>query len=423
MRLSKSFILLIFCFILSAKSTFAQEYIDYATPRKYEIGGITVNGLREYDEKAVLLFSGLSVGDIIHIPGEVISGAIKKLWDQGLFSDVSVDVVRTANNMAFINIEVQERPRLSRIRIKGVKKSEVSSIKEDINISRGKTLTQNAKARAERVARGYFIEKGYYNVKVTMTETIDTLLNNSVFLDLDIDKGNKMKINDIVFHGNNEIPTRKLQRAMKGTKKKSLRNIFSSSKFIHTKFQQDKQKVIAKYNENGFRDAKISRDTIYQHDDNTFNIEIYIDEGNKYYFRNIKWVGNSKYSSKYLSDRLGINKGDVFNQSLLDERLHMSENSSDISSLYMDDGYLFFQINPIEVMVENDSIDFEMHIYEGKQARINKVTLKGNTKTNDHVVIREIRTYPGDLFSRSDIIRTQRELAQLGFFNPESPGS
>lgn len=421
----KSRLIYIFSFLILLSNfceVKSQEYIDYETPREYEIGGITVNGLREYDEKAVLMFSGLSVGDMVRIPGDRISDAIKKLWDQGLFSDVSIDVVKTSKNIAFINIDVKERPRLSRLRIRGVKKSETSNLKDEILLTRGKTLTQNAKARAERIARGYFIEKGFYNVEVIVSETPDTLINNSVYLDLDIKKGNKMKINDIRFSGNTVLSEGKLRRSMKGTKKRSILRLFSPSKFIQSKYKEDKKKIIAKYNESGYRDARIVEDTVYQHDDKTFNIEIKIDEGNKFYFRNIRWIGNSKYSNKQLSDRLGIKKGDVFNQALLDERLHMSENSSDISSLYMDDGYLFFQVNPIEARVENDSIDFEMHIYEGKQARINKVTLKGNTKTNDHVVLREIRTYPGDLFSRSDIIRTQRELSQLGYFNPETLG-
>ena len=258
-----------------------------------------------------------------------------------------------------------------------------------------------------------------YEIGGVIVSGTDRVDNNVLILLSGLNPGDKIKINDITFHGNKEFAEEKLRRAMKETKRKRWYNIFNSSKYLEENYEKDKQKIIAKYNQKGYRDAKILKDSVYKVSENRLSIDITIDEGKKYFFRNVTWVGNTKYTSKELNTVLGIKRGDVFDQSLLDARLYMNPNGNDISSLYMDDGYLFFQVSPVEVLVDKDSIDMEMRIYEGKQAIINKVTVSGNTKTNDHVIMREIRTKPGQLFRRSDIIRSQRELAQLGYFDPE----
>jgi len=393
--------------------------IDYANPKDYVIGGITVSGTKYLDKKVLILLSGLTVGDKIQVPGEKISKAIESLWKQKLFSDIKISATKIQGNNIFLNLNLQERPRLSKFSFSGVKKSEANDLREKIKLIKGKVITDNLIITATHSIKDYFIDKGYLNTEVKIVQEEDATQNNSVILRIDVNKNNKIKINQIIISGNTELPSKKLKRALKNTKEKHWYRIFSSSKFIENSYEGDKIKIINKYNEKGFRDAKIVKDSIYKFDDQTINIEITIDEGSKYYFRSITWVGNTKYTSEELNAILEIKKGEVFDQSVLNSRLYMNPNGRDISSLYLDDGYLFFSINPVEVLVENDSIDMEMRIYEGKQATINKVIIKGNTKTNDHVIMREIRTKPGQLFRRSDIIRSQRELAQLGYFDPE----
>ncbi|MFH1319787.1 MAG: outer membrane protein assembly factor BamA [Bacteroidota bacterium] len=393
--------------------------IDYSNPKEYEIGGITVTGTKYLDKKVLIMLSGLSVGDRIQVPGEKISKAIEKLWKQGLFSDIQISATKIQGNNIFLNFHLLERPRLSKFSFSGVKKSQADDLREKIKLIKGKVITDNMIITTTNSVMDYFIDKGYMNVQVELGQEEDSTLHNSMILQINVNKNKKVKINQIITHGNIEFHSRKLKRALKNTKEKHWYRIFSSSKFLKDSYEKDKEKIISKYNDKGYRDAKIIKDTLYKFDDKTINLEITIDEGSKYYFRNITWVGNAKYTSEELDKVLGIAKGDVFNQSVLDAHLYMNPNGSDVSSLYLDDGYLFFSITPVEVLVENDSINMEMRIYEGKQATINKITVKGNTKTNDHVIMREIRTKPGQLFNRSDIIRSQRELAQLGYFDPE----
>ncbi|GAB4277249.1 MAG: POTRA domain-containing protein [Marinilabiliales bacterium] len=391
--------------------------IDYNNPKKYEIGGITVSGIKYLDQNVLINLSGLSVGDVIEIPGEEITNAITKLWKQGLFSDVKITLTKVVDNLAFIDIYLQEQPRLSKFTFTGIKKSEADDLKEMLKLSRGNQVTENLIKRSENIIKDFFIDKGYYFVDVNCVIEDDTTLLNNVILKININKNNRIKINDIVFEGNHNLSEGKLRRAMKETKVKRWYNIFKASKFIDNEYKNDKNKIIEKYNENGYRDAVIVKDTVYQYDDKSLNILITIDEGRKYYFRNITWVGNTKYKSSYLSSLTAIKKGDVYNQKQLEDNLYMNPNG--VFSLYQDNGYLFSSITPVEVKIENDSIDIEMRVYEGKQARINEVKVTGNTKTNDHVIIREIRSKPGDLYNRSDITRTIRELATLGYFNPE----
>jgi len=398
------------------------SYFDYKNPVEYEIGGITITGTQNMDSKVLIILSGLYVGQKIKIPGDHISKAINNLWKQGLFEDISITATSVSGDLIFLNFNLLEKPRLTSFSFSGIKKSEADKVREAINITRGDVITENMIIRTSYKIKQHFWEKGYLNAEVKITQIPDTTIQNASMLQIDIKKNNKVRINKIHIYGNNNIKASKLKRSMKKTKEKKYYKFYISSKFINEEYQQDKYKFIDKYNEKGFRDAKIIKDSIYIHNKKTVDIDIYVDEGKKYYFRNIKWVGNTKYSSEQLSSVLRIKKGDIYNQRQLDENLQMNASGTDIYSLYMDDGYLFFNATPVEVLIENDSIDLEIRIYEGKQATINKVLLDGNTKTNDNVVMREIKTKPGQLFSRADVIRSQRELSQLRYFNAEKIG-
>ncbi|MBE6346598.1 MAG: outer membrane protein assembly factor BamA [Lentimicrobiaceae bacterium] len=433
--------------------------IDYSMPRDYEIGGITVTGVKYLEPQVLVMLSGLQVGETIEVPGDKITNAIRKLWEQGLFEDVSITCVNKIGRKIFLNIDLKERPRISKFSFKGVKKSEADELRSKINLTRGDVATEHTYTKTKRIIEDYFFEKGFHNVNVMVASEPDTTRDNYVNLTLDIDKGPKVRIAEIIIEGNEDLTDAQLRKAMKETKVKGnfdplnplgttvvnslwdfIRlkpkqamtritdyfcdnyrpRIFKSSKYLEKNYEDDKQKIIDRYNQNGYRDAYIISDSIYRIDDKNLGINIKVQEGNKYYFRNIDWVGNTKYDTAYLNRVLGIRKGDVYNRELLQTNLTYNEGGYDISALYMDDGYLFFSVDPVEVRVENDSIDLEIRMYEGDQATIGKVTIKGNTKTNDHVAMRELYTKPGQLFSRSDLIRTTRELAALGYFNAET---
>jgi outer membrane protein insertion porin family len=394
--------------------------IDYSTPKEYEIGGITVTGVQFLDNNMLIMLSGLSVGDKITIPGDKISGAIDKLWEQGLFENIKISVSKISDKTIFLDIYLQERPRLSKFKFTGIRKGEADKVREEIKLTSGDVITENLISRASNNIENYFNKKGFLNAKATIKLISDTSVTNSVFLEINVQKNKKVKIKNINIHGNEFLTDNKVRRHLKETKQKRLWHIFKSSKFIQEDYKADLEKVIEKYNELGFRDSKIVKDSISKNNNKSITLDLWIYEGKKFFFRDINFVGNTKYSSKQLSEILKIKKGDTYNQKALEQNLSFNPNGYDISSLYMDDGYLFFQAIPVEMQVDNDSIDIEIRIREGKQARINKVTVKGNSKTNDHVVIREIKTIPGQLFSRSDIIRTTRELAQLRYFNAET---
>jgi len=421
----RSRILTLLLFIFSA-GAYAQvqlggdeNKIDFSSPREYELAGLTVSGVQFLDENVLITLTGLNVGQRYKMPGEKISQAVENLWKQGLLADIRIKVTRITGDRIFLELAVQERPRLSRFTFEGVSKGEADKLREKLQLVKGKVVTENLITQSRNQVRDYFVEKGYLFTKVDVTTERDSSAPNSELMRIAISNKKRIKIHEIIFHGNKELSSKQLKGKMKGSKEKTFYNIFSSSKFSEDGVESDKLKILEQYTSRGYRDAKISRDTMYAYDDNTVNIEIWIEEGNKYYFRDITWIGNTKYTSAQLTQLLGIAKGDIYNQQKLDEGLFMSQSSRDISSLYMDDGYLFFQVEPIEIKVEGDSIDLEMRIYEGKQATINRVTVRGNTKTNDKVVLREIRTKPGELFSREQIIRTQRELSQLGYFDQE----
>lgn len=422
--MNRKFIIHIFIILLS-NSISAQvnnindrlNSLDYSNPKEFEIGGITVSGVKYLDHSVLIHLSGLKVGDVILVPGEEITQSVEKLWKQGLFSDVRITATKIIGNRIFFDIYLLERPRLSKFSFTGVTKSEAEDIREDIKLLKGSQVTDNVIINTRNKIKQFYIDKGFLKTIVNIQQLEDTSLTNNVELRINVLKNEKVKINEIIFSGNTVLKEAKLRRTMKETKRKIWYNIFKSSKLIDKKYKEDKEKIIAKYNELGYRDAQILSDSIYFVEDKIINIEIRINEGSKYYFRDITWVGNSKYTTEVLDAILGIKKGDIFDQSVLDNKLYIEEDA--VSSLYLDNGYLFFSVTPVETKIENDSIDLEMRIIEGKQARINRITISGNTKTNEHVVRRELHTKPGQLFSRSDIIRSHRELAQLGYFDPE----
>ncbi len=426
MRFLKQYLLLPIAYCLLPIASFAQQIISSDTisskPAEYEIGGVTISGAGSLDNSVLLSIAGLYVGDKIKVPGDNIATAIKNIWKEGFFEDVQIVATQIQGKNIFLEIQVKERPRLSKFSFKGLKKGEVDDLKDKLGLNRGKVVTENLIVTTKNATLEHLIDKGYKNATVTVTQQKDSALVNSVILYIDAHKGPKIRIREVNFHGNANLKSGKLRRAMKDTRRKRWHAIFNTHTLLESKYEEDKKKVIEKYLSKGYRDAKIVKDSIYKIKDRFIGIDIYVNEGKKYYFRKITWVGNSKYSSKELDKTLGIKRGEVFDQAKLESRLMGNPNGTDISSLYMDDGYLFFQVSPAEVLVEGDSIDMEIRIYEGKQATINKVTVKGNTKTNDHVIMREIRTRPGQLFRRSDIIRSQRELSVLGYFNTEHLG-
>jgi outer membrane protein insertion porin family len=420
-------LLIIFLFLTGTAFSQVQvggtdDFLDYSNPREFEVGGITITGVQFLDESALITLTGISVGEKIKVPGDAISDAITNLWKQGLLADVKVIARKIDGNLIFLEFALQERPRLSKFSFKGVSRGEADKLREKLQLVSGKVITENLKQNTINRVKDYYIDKGFLFTDVNVSTEKDTTLPNSEVMTVSVTNKKRIKVHQVLISGNTEFPDKKIKRKMKGTKEKALYKIFTSSKFNETGFDTDKEKIVEAYRDKGFRDARIVHDTVYRYDDKTVNVELQIDEGHKYYFRNITWVGNTKYPSSLLAQLLGVKRGDVYSQQRLDQGLVMNQNGRDVSSLYMDDGYLFFQVTPVEVKVEGDSIDFEMRIYEGKQARINKVTIKGNTKTNDKVILREIRTKPGELFSRQDIIRTQRELSQLGYFDQEKLG-
>lgn len=437
------------------------QELDYSRPQKLEIGGVKVEGIEFLDEKALVMISGLQVGNTINVPGDDVAKALKKLWSQGLFENISINIEKIENNRIFLIIQLQERARLTGFSINGVKKGDVDNIREKIKLVSGDVVTENLIIRTKQKIHKYFDEKGFLNAEVDIEKKADETKPNGVILTINIKKYSKVRIAKINIYGNEEVSTDKLKASMKETKEvghiKPLYNmeklvwnvvkdvftlqipkiqddaeeyykenvklrIFKSSKYIEKNYEDDKANIIAKYNKLGYRDAKIVVDSIYRAGNNKIDIDISVDEGNKYYFRNVKWVGNTVYSNIDLSNILQIKKGDVYNKDLLETNLQFNQNGPDVSSLYLDNGYLFFSVDPVEVSVMNDSIDLEIRIREGDQATVKNVLVMGNTRTNDHVIIRELRTRPGQLFSRSAIIRTQRELAQLQYFDAEKLG-
>lgn len=394
----------------------ALSVMDYAYHEEYEIAEITISGIEFIQKEALISLSGLTPGKMITVPGDDITKVVKKFWQQGLFSDVKVTASKIEDGKIWLDIYLKERPRLSAIKINGIKKSETEDLMKKLNIRTGSQVTDDVLNNIRRIIREHYTEKGFLNTEIKIKEIADTLRPNMVKLNVDVEKNKKVKIEEIIFSGNDAFPDKRLRRVLKKTNQRSI-NFFKSSKLNKKEYKEDKKKLIDFYNENGYRDAKILSDSLERISVDRIKLYIDLEEGNKYYFGNITWIGNTIYMSEYLAGKLGIKKGDVFDRSILNKRLKDEEDA--VSSLYLDNGYLFSDIEAVETRIYNDTIDFEMRIYEGKQATISSVIIEGNTKTNEHVIRRELRTNPGDLFSKSDIIRTIRELAQLGHFDPE----
>jgi outer membrane protein insertion porin family len=392
--------------------------IYYSSPKEYVVAGIDVQGIRYLDTQVLLQISGLNVGDKIMVPGEAITNSIRKLWNHGLFSDVKITADKISGDNIYLRINLQERPRLAEVNFTGVSKSEKDDINKKVLLLKGSQVTDNQVNTAKKAIKNLFLEKGFLNTDVNIIQRDDTTQRNSVILDINVDKKEKVKISELVFHDNKYLKSGILEHSMKKTKAKKIKNFFSSKKFLGEKYAEDKLNLIKKYNEKGYRDATIVKDSVTKLESNRIRVDIWVEEGDKYFFRSIKWVGNTVYPGEYLSAVLGIKKGDVFDQKLLDKRTKDDEDA--VGNVYQNNGYLFSHVQPIETHIESDSIDLEMRISEGPQATIDKIMVSGNTKTNEHVARREIRTLPGDLYSREAIIRTVRELAQLGHFDQES---
>ena len=462
MRSVKTFLILLFAAMISV--SYAQVEVEseqgggielnYLNPAEYEVGGISFSGTAECDVR-VLHFA---VGDKIKIPGDKIRKTIERLSKSGLYKDnIKISGTEMPGKVVFLDIYLEDAPRLSSFVYRGAKKSDIEDFNKKVSLSQGKVVNDNLKVVIQNVVTDYYKDKGFYFTSVKIDEQKDTLNPNYIVLDINIDKGKKVKVERINVFGAEEVDVVKLRSAMKETKTKFLfqpfekidtaiadffrnhdrykekdlgqlllgyysdrvRIRFKTSKFDQNAFETDKVSLIRKYNEFGYRDAYIISDSVYFSSNRTMNVDIHVNEGQKYYFRNITWVGNTKYSSDILGRVLNIQKGDVYNTTMLETNLQMNPDNLDVSSLYLDDGYLFFYAVPVEINVEKDSVDIEIRIREGTQATINKVSVSGNTRTSDIVILRELVTVPGRKFSRADILRSQRQLMQFGFFNEE----
>ncbi len=395
--------------------------VSYDNPKEYSIAGVKVEGTQFLDKDILVAISGIRIGDRIEIPGPEISKAVKNLWKQQLFANVKIYIDSTDGDKAWLKYVVAERPRLSGFTFRGTTKSEENDLREKIKLNRGKVLTDNVKVNTVSTIKAYYADKGFLNASVDVKEVLDTTQANSMLYYIYVDKSHRVKIDKINITGNSAVSTNKLHSLMKKTKENTYTpwSIFSLSRFKPKEYETDKGHILDYYSAHGYRDAHIVTDSVYKNADGNLNIDINLVEGNKYYFRNITWVGNSKYSDGKLDSVLRIKKGDVYDESYLQRRVSGDPKGDDVGSLYMDDGYLFFGVNPVEVAVINDSIDIEMRLHEGPQAIINRVNIEGNTKTHEHVIRRSLRTLPGSKFSRADVIRSQREIATMGFFDPE----
>jgi len=391
-------------------------------PKVYEIGAVKISGAKFSDDNAIRTLSGLRAGDKVQIPGPKINKAIRALMNLKLFSNVQIVSEKTIGEIIFLDIQVTERPRLIGWSYSGIKKSYHEDLNKKVEpyLLKGGIVTESNKLNSINAIKKFFREKGYLDVTASAREIGYDTTTNQVRLVFDVDRNNRIKIQDVTFSGNDNISSRKLRKKMKETKVK--RKLFASSKFIEADYEKNKLDIIKYYNTLGYRDATIVSDSVWREKDGDVRIHLNISEGNVYYYRNIEFKGNTLYPSGQLAKRLGVKKGDVYNQEQLEGRLNFSLDGTDVSSLYMDDGYLAFRIDPVEKAVAGDSIDLELRVFEGPQFTIDKVVIKGNDRTHEHVIRRELRTKPGAKFSRADLIRSQRDIIALGYFNPEAVG-
>ncbi|HNZ80426.1 MAG TPA: outer membrane protein assembly factor BamA [Bacteroidales bacterium] len=399
--------------------------IYYSYPRELKIADIAVEGegIDNYDDYVLIGLSGLSVGQIIRVPGSETSEAVKRFWRHGLFSDVKIIADKIEGNEIWLRIVLSPRPRISKINYNGMKKSEIEELEPRLNMIVGNQITPNIIDRAEILIKKHYDGKGYKNADVNVLQRDDPESEDQVIIDINVDKQDKVKVNQLIIEGNEAFPDGKVKWTMKKTNEKNkLINFFRTKKFVDTEYLNDKIALIEKYNEYGYRDAVIVEDTVYRFDDNTVNVYLKVDEGRQYFIRDISWVGNTLYSSEELNMRLQIEKGDVYNQKRLNERLHQSPNEDAVTDLYMDRGYLFFQAIPVEVSVAEDSIDLEIRLSEGQPASIKRININGNDRLYEHVIRRELYTKPGELFNKAALMRSAREIAQTGHFDPETMG-
>jgi outer membrane protein insertion porin family len=392
--------------------------LDYFNPKEYIIGGTTLTGTKYLDKDVIITLSKLIKGERVTLPGEATSNAIKTLWANGLFDDVKINITKIQEDSVFFDIEVVERPRLSSFELIGVSKSQKTDLLEKLNAKSGKSIiNENLYSSTSATVTKYLSEKGYFFTKVDYKTKPDPTVENSMVLQVLVDKGNKVKVHEINFTGNKDFSDAKLRKFLKKTHQQAFYKVFGSGKFNKAKYEEDKVTLIEKMQDKGYRDASILKDSVYKYSDKAVGIKIDLFEGKKYYFGNISWSGNAKYSTLYLSKVLGIEKGNIFSEQKLEKKLRGEGNSDDVSSVYLNDGYLTFNVDPVQTKIYGDTVDLEMHIYEGPQYTNNRITIKGNTITNDRVVLREIRTKPGDKFSKEQLIRTVREIGQLGNFD------
>ncbi|WP_315516476.1 POTRA domain-containing protein [Hoylesella shahii] len=409
----------------SAQEKIVYPDISYAgTPKTLVLGGINVSGIEGYEDYMLTGISGLSVGQEITVPGNDITDAVKRYWRHGLFSDVKISADSIVGDKIFLHVHLALRPRVSVINYVGLKKSEREDMENKLGLLKGAQITPNMIDRAKILAKRYFDDKGFKNADIEVRQRDDVSNKNQVILDVIIDKKEKMKVRNIIIEGNNQLPSNKIKGGLlsKGAFAKTheagkLSNIFKAKKFTNERWTADKKKLIEKYNELGFRDATILEDSVWNADDKHVNVFVKVDEGKKYYLRNITWVGNTVYSTDLLNAILGMKKGDVYDQKLLNKRL--TEDEDAVGNKYWNNGYLFYGLQPTEVNIVGDSIDLEMRITEGQQARLSRVRINGNDRLYENVVRRELRTKPGDLFSKEALQRSARELATMGHFDAE----
>ena len=411
---------------MSAQQKIVNPDIVYSgTPKTYKLAGLTVTGIEGYEDYVLTGISGLTVGQELEVPGTAITDAVKRYWKHGLFSDVSISADSIVGDNIYLKIHLAPRPRISTINYNGLKKTEREDMEKKLGLLKGGQITPNMIDRAKILAKKYFEDKGYKNAEVFIRQRDDVAAKNQVILDIDVDKKEKLKVRSIIIDGDNQLGEKKIKGTLfsKGAFAKTheagkLSNILKSKKFTPERWAEDKKNLITKYNEYGYRDAMIVKDSVWNVDPKHVDIYVKVDEGKKYYIRNIKWVGNTVYSTDYLSRLLDMKKGDVYNQTYLNKRLSQDEDA--VGNAYWNNGYLFYNLQPTEVNIVGDSIDLEMRITEGQQARINRVKINGNDRLYENVVRRELRTKPGDLFSKEALQRSARELASMGHFDPEA---
>ena len=404
---------------LQGDTIFNPDVIYSPLPRSYEIAGIKVEGINHVDDYVIIANSGLSIGERVEVPGDAITNATKRLWRQGLYSRVNITADKMLGDKVWLTIHLLQQPRMSEMRFDGVKGGEKKDITERLSMVPGQQITPNIVARATQIIKDYYGAKGFKNAVVNIKQVPDLSKENQVILDVNVDRHNKVKVHKIYVDGNEVLSDRKVKGAMKKTNENgNILNLFKQKKFVESDYKDDKKRIIDKYNELGYRDARIVKDSVVRYDEKTVDVFLEVEEGKKYYISDIRWVGNTVYPTETLSNILGIYPGDVYNQKLLEKRTRDDDDA--VSNIYLDNGYLFFNLVPIEENISGDSIALQMRVIEGPQAKINKVVINGNDQLFEKVIRRELRVRPGDLFSKSDLVRSVREIAASGHFNPET---